>query len=100
MHHLFNDVRGQAKIEEKCSERIAHPNPDENYECFDNYCLFDLHHDPCEYKNVADQNRHVLNETIDRLYEFKKELVRQYLPKYDPNADPRYFDGYWDTWMD
>lgn len=100
MHNLFNNVRDQAKIYEKCSERINNPNPDENYECFDDYCLFDLHHDPCEYKNVANQNKYILNMTIDRLNEFKKNLVEQNRPEYDPNADPRCFNGYWDTWMD
>lgn len=100
-HNLFHDVRSKATIVGKCSERIAHPDPnDEPYECFDSYCLYDVNQDPCEYRNVGKQNEYILNTTIDMLNGFKKELMKQNRPDVDSNSDPRNFDGYWDTWLE
>lgn len=97
---LFENIRSQAKIDSKCSERISDTNPNENYECFDSYCLFDIQQDPCEYQNIAKNNQQALNMTIDILEQFKKELIKQNIPKIDPKADPLNFDGYWETWME
>lgn len=99
-YDVFYNVRSRAKIDSKCTERISHTNPDENYECFDDYCLFDLQQDPCEFRNVAKQNQHTFNMTIGILEQFKKELIKQNDTILNFKADPRYFDGYWETWMD
>lgn len=99
-YELFYNVRSQAKIDGKCTERISQSNPDEHYECFDDYCLFDIQQDPCEYRNVAKQNQQAFNATIGMLEQFKKELIKQNESIVNHNADPRYFDGYWETWMD
>lgn len=99
-YSLYENVRSQAKIYTECTERISDSNPNEHYECFDSYCLFDIQQDPCEYKNMAKTNQQVLNMTIDILEQFKKEMIKQVIPNIDPKADPRYFDGYWDTWME
>lgn len=99
-HNLFNSVRSQAKIDDKCVERIFDPNPNENYECFDNYCLFDIQKDPCEYRNIAKQNQQVLNMTLIVLEQYRKEMTKQTIVEIDPNANPSHFDGYWDTWME
>lgn len=99
--NLFHNVRIQAKISENtCSERISHHDPNEFYDCFDSYCLFNIHRDPCEFQNIATHNRQILNMTIDMLEQFKTEIVKQQQSTIDPNADPRHFNGYWDTWMD
>ncbi|XP_050430569.1 arylsulfatase B-like isoform X2 [Adelges cooleyi] len=97
-YQLFYSIRSQARVHDKCSERISKPS--EHYECFNGYCLFDLENDPCEYKNVAKQHPQVLNMTLDMMNEFKKELVKQNRPGIDPNSDPRKFNGYWETWLD
>lgn len=99
-YNLFFSIRSQAKIDDKCYDRINSPDPNEHYECFDEYCLFDLQQDPCEYKNIGKQNQQALNMTIDMLNQFKKELVRQNEINVDPNANPSHFDGYWDTWLE
>jgi len=101
-YDLFYSIRSRAKIDDgKCAERVANANPDERpYECFDDYCLFDVQQDPCEYRNVAEQNRQALAMTVDMLEQFKTEMIEQIIPKIDPNADPRLFDGYWETWME
>lgn len=70
------------------------------YECFDGYCLFDVHSDPCEYRNVARQNEQVLNMTVALLLQYRREIVRHVYPDVDPNADPTRTDGYWDTWLE
>lgn len=99
-YDVFYNVRSQAKNNYKCFERISDSDPNKHYECFDDYCLFDVQNDPCEYRNVAKQNQQILNITIDMLEQFKTELIKQYYPKVDPNGNPSYFDGYWDTWME
>lgn len=99
-YDLFYSIRSQAKIDNKCSERISNPNPNNNYECFDNYCLFDIQQDPCEYQNIAKQNQQALNLTILVLEQYKKSMIKQNIVDIDPNADPSHYDGYWDTWME
>lgn len=99
-YDLFYSVRSLAKINNKCSERITDPNPNNNYECFDSYCLFDIQEDPCEYQNVAKQNQQALNLTILVLEQYKKKVINQNIVDIDPNADPKQFDGYWDNWME
>ncbi|VVC28693.1 Alkaline-phosphatase-like, core domain,Alkaline phosphatase-like, alpha/beta/alpha,Sulfatase, N- [Cinara cedri] len=98
-YDLFYKLRSRANIVNQCSERISNPDPNEHYECFDDYCLFDIRRDPCEYRNVVKQNQEALNMTVFMLEQFENELVNQTLLTVDPNADPRYFGGYWETWM-
>jgi len=99
-YDLFYNIRSQAKIDSKCIERIADPDPNGRYQCFDSPCLFDIQQDPCEYQNIASRHPEAFNMTIDLLVQFKKELTMQNYPAIDPAADPRFFDGYWDTWME
>lgn len=97
--NLFRNLRSQAKT--KCPRRVSNPDPNNaNYECFDDYCLFDILQDPCEYQNVAAQNQQVLNMTVEVLGQYRREMVKQYYPKVDLNSNPQYFGGYWDTWME
>lgn len=99
--NLFHKIRIQAKIAENaCSERISNHDPNESYDCFDNYCLFNIHRDPCEFQNVGIHNGQVLNMTINMLEQFKTDIVKQNHTKVDLKADPRHFNGYWDTWLD
>jgi len=99
-YDLFYNVRSQAKVDGKCSERISDPDPNARFECFDSPCLFDIQRDPCEYHNIASRNPEVLNMTVDMLGQFKNEMTMQNYPQTDPEADPRFFDGYWDTWLE
>lgn len=99
-YDLFYNVRSQAKVDGKCSERISDPDPNARFECFDSPCLFDIQRDPCEYHNIASRNPEVLNITVDMLGQFKNEMTMQNYPQTDPEADPRFFDGYWDTWLE
>jgi len=62
--------------------------------------LFDIQRDPCEYQNIAIGNPEALDMTVDMLKQFKNEMTMQNYPEIDPKADPRFFDGYWDTWME
>lgn len=99
-YELFYNIRSQAKIDNKCPERISSADPNANYECFDNYCLFDVLQDPCEFKNIAKNNQQAFNMTMDMLEQFKSEMIMQIYPTVDPNSNPRFFGGYWDTWME
>lgn len=100
--NLFYKIRSQARVDgdKLCAQRLSDPDPNNRYECFDGYCLFDLKNDPCEYQNLARENGHILNAIIDLLEQYKKQLVKQNHPTLDPNADPSHFGGYWATWMD
>lgn len=99
---MFYVVRSQAKVDgQTCPERVSNPKPDQRYECFDGYCLFDTLQDPCEYRNVAEQNPQTLEVTIQMLERFKREMTKQPpTPITDPDADPLRFAGYWDNWLE
>lgn len=97
---LFYSVRSKAKIDRQCVERISDPRPNANYECFDGHCLFDIQNDPCEYRNVRKGNQEILDEMINILERFKKNMTKQNRHDCDPDADPVRFDGYWDNWME
>ncbi|XP_060859382.1 arylsulfatase B-like isoform X1 [Metopolophium dirhodum] len=99
---VFYVARSLAKVDGQiCPERVSNSNPDQQYECFDGYCLFDILQDPCEYRNVAKQNPQTLNATIHMLERFKKEITMQTpFPIVDPDADPRRFAGYWEPWLE
>ncbi|XP_025194249.1 arylsulfatase B-like isoform X2 [Melanaphis sacchari] len=99
---VFYVARSRAKVDgQTCPERVSDPDPDQRYECFDEYCLFDIVQDPCEYRNVAEQNPQMLNQTIDMLRQFKRVMIMQApKPITDPNADPRRFSGYWESWLE
>lgn len=99
-YDLFYNVRSQAKIDGKCTERISDPDPNARYECFDSPCLFDIQLDPCEYQNIASRNQEALDMTLDMLEQLKNEMTMQNYPEIDPKADPKFFDGYWDTWLE
>jgi len=97
---VFNVARSMAKVDGKtCPERVS--NPDQQYECFDGYCLFDILQDPCEYRNLAKQNPQTLEVTIHMLERFKREITKQATNLIiDPDADPRRFSGYWEPWLE
>lgn len=97
---LFYVALSLAKVDgPKCAERVS--NPDQQYECFDGYCLFDILQDPCEYRNVAKQNPQTLEATIHMLERFKSEITKQATDLIiDPDADPRRFSGYWEPWLE
>lgn len=99
---VFYIARSLAKVDgQTCPERVSNLNPDQRYECFDGYCLFDTLQDPCEYRNVAEQNPQTLDATIHMLELFKREMAMQApQPIIDPDADPRRFDGYWEPWLE
>lgn len=99
---VFYVARSLAKVDgQTCPERVSNPNPDQQYECFDGYCLFDILQDPCEYRNVAKQNPQTLDATIHMLEQFKNEMTMQSPdPLIDPEADPRRFAGYWEPWLE
>lgn len=99
---VFYVARSRAKVDgQTCPERVSDTDPDQRYECFDGYCLFDTLQDPCEYRNVAKQNPQTLAQTIGMLEQFKNEMTMQApKPITDPDADPRRFTGYWEPWLE
>ncbi|XP_050061914.1 arylsulfatase B-like isoform X2 [Aphis gossypii] len=99
---VFYVSRSRAKVDgQTCPERVSNLDPDQQYECFDGYCLFDTVQDPCEYRNVAEQNPQMLDQMIDMLKQFKGEMKMQ-APKRitDPDANPSRFSGYWEPWLE
>lgn len=95
---LFYNIRSQSRVHDRCSERIQ--NPSEHYECFDNYCLFDIENDPCEYTNVAKKHPQLLSMFLDMMSQFRTETIKQKRPDIDSKSDPKNFNGYWETWVD
>ncbi|XP_067010876.2 arylsulfatase B [Anabrus simplex] len=64
------------------------------------YCLFDLRTDPCETRNVANNNPDVVQMLQARLRYFNEQLVPQLNKPVDNRSDPANFNNTWMPWLD
>lgn len=78
---------------EKCSRRIIETT------CMEG-CLFDLHEDPCESKNLADDLPEVVKNLKKRLNELRSEMMVQTNMGVDLMSNPKFCNGSWFTWLD
>ncbi|KAI5726415.1 hypothetical protein M8J76_002340 [Diaphorina citri] len=70
--------------------------------CMDQYCLYNINEDPCEYKNIAATNPDKVHQLKKLLDHYKKELehIKMQTGSFDPLANPIYWDGYWSAWKE
>ncbi|KAL9955582.1 hypothetical protein ACROYT_G036923 [Oculina patagonica] len=66
----------------------------------DGPCLFNIEDDPCEYTNLAGEEKEVLQYMLQLLEKYKASMVPIRNKPYDPNANPHYHDGLWTAWCD
>ena len=63
-------------------------------------CLFNIDDDPCEYTNLAEEEKDMLNFMLQLLDKYKATMVPIRNKDYDPNANPKYHNGVWTAWCD
>lgn len=64
-----------------------------------NVALFDIKNDPCETKNIINDQPEIYKYLQNRLDEFRKELVPQQNKASDPCSNPAFANGTWFTWL-
>lgn len=62
-------------------------------------CLFNVTMDPCEYHNLADSHREILEHMMARVQEHKATAVPIRNKPDDPRGYPIHFGGIWRPWV-
>lgn len=82
--------------------KCKRPENSQPLNCTNPLCLFDLDNDPCESKNLADENTNVVRQMTQRIeFHYRKKLVPQ-PPRqlYDPNSNPELYNYTYCTWLE
>ena len=66
----------------------------------DGPCLFNIKEDPCEYFNLAQIEKNVLDFMLKMLEAQKTTMVPIRNKPLDENANPKYHNGLWTAWCD
>ncbi|KAK3607928.1 hypothetical protein CHS0354_006522 [Potamilus streckersoni] len=62
-------------------------------------CLFHIPSDPCEYYNIADQNKDLVISLLVRLNQYAMTMVPPLNTPVDPAGNPKYHNGTWVPWV-
>lgn len=62
-------------------------------------CLFHIPSDPCEYNNIAAENKDLVIQILVRVNEYTKSMVPPLNTPVDPAGNPKYHDGAWVPWV-
>lgn len=62
-------------------------------------CLFHIPSDPCEYNNIAVQNKDLVIQMLTRLMKYENTMVPPLNGPVDPAGNPKYHDGAWVPWV-
>ncbi|XP_060557801.1 arylsulfatase B-like isoform X1 [Ruditapes philippinarum] len=62
-------------------------------------CLFHIPSDPCEYNNIAYQNKDLVIQMLARLMQYQNTMVPPLNGPVDPAGNPKYHDGAWVPWV-
>lgn len=90
-------MRNELDLSRFCNEiEMARGN---SYVC-KGFCLYDLHKDPCETKDIADKHPTVVNALKERLATFWNEALTPSPRGVDKAADPKYCNGTWFLWKE
>ena len=61
-------------------------------------CLFNIATDPCEYNNIAADNKDLVIKMMMRLMKYHQSMVPPINAPFDPAGNPKYHNGVWDPW--
>ncbi|XP_041472305.1 arylsulfatase I-like [Lytechinus variegatus] len=61
-------------------------------------CLFNIRHDPCEFYNIADWNRDIVERLLKRIDEYRATMVSPRNKPSDTRSNPKYHDNCWVPW--
>lgn len=91
-------IRNQINLGLKCDEISKVQSA--NYVC-KGICLYDLEKDPCETKNIANENPGLSKLLKTKLLNFWSELVPEQKTKIDcQKVNPEHCNGAWFPWKD
>ncbi|KAK3106407.1 hypothetical protein FSP39_019384 [Pinctada imbricata] len=62
-------------------------------------CLYHIPTDPCEYHNIANENKDIVNELLTRLKKWASTMVKPGNKPPDPAGNPRNNGGMWKPWL-
>eukprot|EP00118_Oscarella_pearsei_P018833 m.195823 g.195823 ORF g.195823 m.195823 type:complete len:516 (+) comp39521_c1_seq2:37-1584(+) len=62
-------------------------------------CLFNIHLDPCEYNNLANEMSDKVDEMMERLHQYNMTAVPPRNKPYDEMSNPKLHGGAWTPWM-
>ncbi|XP_072160938.1 arylsulfatase B [Bemisia tabaci] len=87
-----------------CAERIAASETSDPFfprdRCSGAPCLFNIHQDPCEFDNVAEDNPEIVEEMLHQLEGYRSGSVKIQNHPFDPASDPEKWGGWWAPWLD
>ena len=63
-------------------------------------CLFHIVNDPCEYFNIAEKNKPIVDSLSRRLDQYKLSKTPSLREAADPGADPHFYNNTWVSWQD
>ncbi|XP_015608392.1 arylsulfatase B [Cephus cinctus] len=90
-------LRQRATVE--CHTNSTSPNIFNVSTCNQTECLFDIIHDPCETKNIAQQYPMRVTDLDQFLAKHSNSLMKQLRLPVDQMADPRRKNGTWQPWL-
>ncbi|WAR04166.1 ARSB-like protein [Mya arenaria] len=62
-------------------------------------CLFNIANDPCEYNNIAVDNKDMVIQLLLQLQQYEDTMVPPLNTPVDPAGNPKYHDGAWVPWV-
>ena len=96
----YNDVAFYSKgtpVKITCGTKPA--NASTNCDPVKAPCLYHIPSDPCEYNNIADDNKDIVNRLMDRLNHWTSSMVPPGNKPVDPAGNPRNLGGIWRPWL-
>ncbi|KAJ8306790.1 hypothetical protein KUTeg_014874 [Tegillarca granosa] len=84
-------------VKVKCGVKPA--NASTNCEPLKAACLYHIPSDPCEFNNIALQNKDTVQKLLDRLNEYANTMVPPLNKPQDPAGNPQNNNGAWVPWM-
>nr|XP_018914562.1 PREDICTED: arylsulfatase B-like [Bemisia tabaci] len=102
----YTERRATLDMTSACAERIAAAAssstdpfipPDR---CHKAPCLFNIHMDPCEFHDVAEQHPSVVDALQELVESYASEVVPVQNYGFDPASHPKNWDGWWAPWLD
>ncbi|XP_065306096.2 arylsulfatase J-like [Dermacentor albipictus] len=71
----------------------------DNFAAGGNRYLFDIAQDPCELKNLAEEQPKLFSMLLERLEVYNKTVVPPVDETIDPRGSPEFHDGVWAPWV-
>lgn len=62
-------------------------------------CLFNITNDPCEYYNIADCNKIIVTQMLNRLEYYNKTMIPPGNKPEDPAGNPKHHNDTWVPWI-